>query len=354
MPPPPTPLKRPTLSLKRDNSYMDTDDDAGLSLSSSTKKSKVSFDPNIDVRIMDDWTDKSFDLVKEEVRQGIERHIAQGDYKDDSKYAKLVHLLGQDPTSSEAPNSKLLKKYLLAIDARTSSLGECGKLVGAVLDLSWLGRDEAFVTLFTRFLCDLASAHGKYVSAIMDRLVSHFAKLPASVGRLPEETPVPRARMFARLHLVIKTLLRQIPSASNALIRMLKAEFPNDLDTTKSYLQYQKHLLRLADNAPELKAEILALITQRVVSMDVQIQQDIDELEEEAEEKVLQRPSSKDGNPEDSDDSDIDSVSESEETMTEEEQRVRELRLKVAKMDGALGLLFEYYAPLIEDGSRPE
>ena len=354
MPPPPTPLKRPTLGLKRDSSFLDTDDESNLS--SSTKKLRVAFSPHVDVRIVDDWDDKSFDLVKEEVRQGIERHIAPAEQRDDTQYAKLLQMLGQDAFSSEATSSRLLKKYVLAIDTKVSSLSECGKLVMAVVDLSWLGRDEAFIGLFTKFMCDLASAHAKFLPSIMERLVSHFAKLPASLGRLPEETPIPRVRMFARLHLIIKTLLRHTPSASNALMRMLKVDFPNDLSTTRSYLQYQKHLLRLAEQTPELKAEILALVLQRLVNLDVQIQHDIEDLEDETEEKLLQRPGSKDSNgvAEDSDDSDMESVSESEETTTEEELRLRELQLKVAKMDGTLDLLFAYYAPLVEDGSPPE
>ncbi len=234
--PPPKPLRRPTLVGKRDSSYMDTDDEAGLSIS--TKKLKVAFDPNVDVRIMEDWTEKSYDLVKEEVAQGIDRHLAPGDRKDDTQYWKLLELLGQDAHSEDAPTSKLLKKYLLAIDSRISSLGECAKLVIATLDLSWLGRDDIFVGLFTKFLCDLASAHSKYISAITERLVPHFAKLPASLGRLPEDTSVPRAKMFARLHLVMKTLIRQVPSASAVLMKAIRSEFPNDVATTRSYLQY--------------------------------------------------------------------------------------------------------------------
>lgn len=330
---------------------MDTDDEAGLS--ASTKKLKVAFDPKIDVRIMDDWDDKSFDLVKEEVRQGIERHVAPADRRDDTQYLKLLQLLGHDAYSSEAPSIKLLSKYILAIDTRVSSLGECGKLVSAVLDISWVGRDDDFVGLYTRFMLDLASAQPNLISAITERLVGNFPKLPASYGRLPEEMPVSRTKMFNRIHFAIKVLLRQVPSSATTLLRTLKYEFPNDLATTKSYLQYQKNLLRVADAAPELKGEILALLVQRLVAMDVQIQQDLDEFEDEAEDKVLQRPSSKDGIVEDSDDSDIESVSESEETITEEERRLREVRLKVSKMDGTLDLLFKYYTDLIDEEGTP-
>ena len=109
--PKPTPFKRPTLALKRDSSYLDTDDEAGLS--ASTKKLRVAFDPNVDVRILPDWDDKSFDLVKEEVSQGIERHLAPEGRRDDTQYFKLLRLFDTESSSGEAPTSKLLIKYIL-------------------------------------------------------------------------------------------------------------------------------------------------------------------------------------------------------------------------------------------------
>ncbi len=344
MPPPVTPpLKRPT-PLKRDSSHLDTDDEAGLS--TTTKKLRVTFDPKVDVRILDHG-DKGYDLVKEEVGQAVERHLQ--DSKDDERYDQLVQLLGRDSSSGEAPSPRLLRKYLVAIDTRINRLGRCGKLVDAVLGLQWVGRDDAFVETYTKVMCDLATAHGKYVSNMLDKLVSHFVKLPASLGRLPEETPVSRTKMFSRVHMLVRTLLRIVPSASNALIRAIKLSFPTDLETTRSYLQFQKHAIRIAEEIPELKSEILALVVQKLVAIDVQVQQDMEDMEDE--EKLLQRPSSKDGNGDESDDSDY-SFSESEETTTVEEQRLRELRLKVAKMDGTLDLLFEYYTPLIQSDTN--
>ncbi|KAK0260040.1 DNA independent RNA polymerase I transcription factor [Friedmanniomyces endolithicus] len=354
--PPPTSLhRRPTLGLKRDSSFLDTDDEAGLS--SQTKRLKVAFSPKVDVRIMDDWSEKSYDLVKEEVRLGIEQHLAPGDRREGVHYAKLLQVFGQHVGSDEAPSGGLLKKYLLAINARVNALGQCTELVGAILDLAWLGRDDVFDNLYVRFLMGLATAHSKYVSSIMEKLVSHFARLPASLGRLPGEIPVPRPTMFKRVHRAVQSLLRQVPSATAALTRVLKSEFPDDLATSRSYLQYQKHLLRVVEYLPELKAEILAVLTQRLVSIDVQVQQDLEDLEDEAEESLLQqkpRPKTAQSGLGDSDDSDEESVSESEETMTGAEQRVRELRLKVAKMDGTMDLLFEYYTPLVQSGLRAE
>ncbi|KAK5120334.1 hypothetical protein LTR85_006273 [Meristemomyces frigidus] len=354
MAPPPTPLsKRPTLGLKRDSSYLDTDDEA--SLSSSTKKLKVAFSPNVDVRFVDDWNEKSFELVKEEVRLGIERHLAPGERKDDTQYSKLLQLLSQDVDSGEAPSAKLLKKYMLAIEARVSSLGQCGKLAEAVLHLAWLGRDDVFVALYLRLLTSLAIAHAGFVPRIMQTLVAHFARLPASLGRVPGETPVPRAHMFHRVHTVIETLLRRVPSALNPLKTALEKGFPKDEATTRSYIQYQKHLLHIAEYEPSFQAGVMAIMTERLVSIDEQIQQDIEELEDEVDERVLQQGilrKTGSAEAEESDDSHVASMSESEETVAEDEQKLREIRLKVAKMDGTLDLLFEYYTPLIQDGPR--
>lgn len=347
MPPPPTPLsRRPTTGVKRNSSYLDTDDEAQLS--QSTKKLKVAFSPNVDIRIMNDWDEKTLDLIKTEVETAIDLHLRPGDDRDDTNYARLLQALGQ-----ENPSARLLKKYLVALNARVSSLGECGKLVMAVLDWQWLGRDDAFAALYIRFLCSTAIAHSKFLPALMDKLVAHFTKLPASLGRLPDETVVARAEMFSRVHLAIKLLLRQIPSASATLARTLRFEFPSDIATTRSYLQYQKHLLRLANEMPELQSEVMALITQRLVSVDVQVQLDFEDLEEEEEEKVLQKRPNPDDDA-DTDNSDMESVSESEMTTGEHEQRLRELRLKVSKMDGTLDLLFDYYDPLIRDGISPD
>ncbi|KAK4629729.1 RNA polymerase I-specific transcription initiation factor rrn3 [Fulvia fulva] len=343
-PPVPTP-KRPSMSLKRDSSYLDTDDEAGLSVT--TKKLKVAFDDHVDVRILDDWNDKSMDLVREEVKAGIEHHLAPGDQQNDTQYAKLLQTLGQDGFAGDAPSPRLLKKYIIGITERIPLLGECGKLVTAVLDLSWIGRDEEFVAIYTRFLVMLASTHSKFVGTMMDRLVAHFESLPSSTGKFPGEDPVPRSTMFSRIHSTIRRLHDASPASSKKLMSMLRHSFPTDLSSTKGYLQYQKHLLRLSDEVPELKAEIIAEIVQKLVNIDVSIQDDLEDLDDDEEESLLQGPQSRHLNDDDDadDDSDIDSISESELTTTEEEQKLKDLRLKVAKMDGTQDLLFEYYEP---------
>ncbi|EMF13627.1 RNA polymerase I-specific transcription initiation factor RRN3, partial [Sphaerulina musiva SO2202] len=351
--PPPTPLpKRPTMGLKRDSSHLDTDDEAALS--HTTKRLKVEFSDDVEIRIIGDDTDKSFAWVKEKVRAALHSHLAPGEAHDDAEYAKLLQVLGEDAYSSDAPTTNLLKKYILAMGSHISVLGQCSKLVLAVLDLSWLGRDAEFARIYEEFLRVLANTHGKFTMPMMERLVSNFERLPASMGRLPGEDLIDRTTMFERLHEVIGTIILRVPSTSSALLRMLKNQFPNDMSSAKGYLQYQRHMLRLAKEIPEIKGEIMSLIMQRLVDIDVQIQQDIEDLEDDAEERLLQRDHRTPGGAaDDDDDSDDDSVSESEMTTTNEEMRLKELRLKVAKMDGTQDLLFEHYQPAFTPKSSP-
>lgn len=320
VPPRPPPLtalsKRPT-SVKRDSSHFDVSSPIP---SSPTKRLKVAFDDRVHVRIMDDWSDnKSFDLVKEEVRVAIKGHLAPAQLVDDVHYTRLLQLLSQNVLSPDAPSSHLLLKYLRALEARISSLGECPRLVSAVLHLSWLGRDEQFATFYTHFLLVLATAHIKYTGNILECLVSSFARLPTSSGRLPGHDVVSKDIMFERLHAAIQLIAKTIPLASAVLCEVIRDNSPNDLATSRTHLQYQQHLLQLAREIPEVQSEILAFLVQRIVSIDVQIQKDLDELEDDEVEELLPQQESTNTLPpadgDETEDSELDSASESESTL---------------------------------------
>ena len=179
---PSMPPTRPQKSLKRDASHLSSP----APESSQSKKLRVAFDDRVDVRIMDDWTAKPLDLVKDEVRSALEGHLRNGADKDDGAYEQLrmIFLSAQPsrshdgPVSShtEAPSTATLKKYLVALSGRVSDLKACGKLVHAVLDVNWLGRDDAFVALYVRFLGTLGSAVPGFLRTVLDRVVGHFVE----------------------------------------------------------------------------------------------------------------------------------------------------------------------------------
>ncbi|KAH0362004.1 RNA polymerase I-specific transcription initiation factor RRN3, partial [Aureobasidium melanogenum] len=360
------PPSLPQKSLKRDASHLSSP----APESSQSKKLRVAFDDRVDVRIMDDWTAKPLDLVKDEVRSALEGHLRTGADKDDGAYEQLrmifisaqpsrSHDSGPVSSHTEAPSTATLKKYLVALSGRVSDLKACGKLVHAVLDVNWLGRDDAFVALYVRFLGTLGSAVPGFLRTVLDRIVGHFVEVPSSLGRIPNEPYVSRQHMIVRVHNALRYLLRLIPSANSGLAESLRGQFPNHRTATRQgYIAFVKNSLKTIEYAPELKAEIQTLITERLIKLDVEVQEELDDLEDEVDEgRVLGLSGLSEGNEDaddSDDDSDADSDSSSEISMTPEETHLRALRDTVAKLDSVLDLLFSHYTPTFANGKMYE
>jgi len=176
-----------------------------------------------------------------------------------------------------------------------------------------------------------------------------------SSGRLPGCPDVNRDQLSSRIHVALKYLLRLIPSASSTLLPILAAKFPYAEETKKLQITYIENLIRLSDYAPELKSDILALITDRLVKIDVQMQVDLDDLDDEVAAAIVRAISLNPSREEDGDDSnsDTDSVT-SDEDVSSDVKRIKEVQGNVEKMDAILDLLFTIYSPYFEDPNSVE
>ena len=106
---------------------------------------------------------------------------------------------------------------------------------------------------------------------------------------------------------------------------------------------YVRNLLKLLEYARELRDEILALITDRLVKIDVQVQEDLEDLAEDISEGVVHDCSSLDNDLEATDASDTEAETGEYEAENNELQRKIDIRKNVGKMDAVMTLLFEHY-----------
>jgi RNA polymerase I-specific transcription initiation factor RRN3 len=173
-----------------------------------------------------------------------------------------------------------------------------------------------------------------------------------SSGRLPDCPVVNREQLFSRIHVALKFLLRLIPSASSTLSPILSSKFPSSDDGKKVHIAYIENLIHVIEYAPELKSDIFALITDRLVKIDVQMQVDLDDLDDEVAAAIVQalslNPSSREEADEEDSDSDADSVT-SDESLDIDSKRIKEVQGNVEKMDAILDLLFTIYDPYFSD-----
>ena len=328
-------LRRPTLVRKRD-------DDNESSPTSPDKRVKVSFDPDVEVRSVGEF-EKAPELIREEVRTAF--HLrAQG---DNAVYEKIKAVYSKQDDEEDEPSSSMLGNYTAALLANISSLNKStSDLVRLVIKSEWLGRDEEYVSLFLRLLANLVTAQGSFLVDTLRMLADNLTTTPPSSGHLPGQPHVTRSTIYRRTHKALQYLVQLIPSASGNLKTVLVKGFPHQSDSRRSHVVYVQNLLKVLDYASELRSEILALITDRLVKIDVQVQVDLEDLAEEIGEGLVQRipqarPDLLDDLEEDSDSSDEES--ESDEDEDAEVRRTKDVIKNVEKMDSIMDILFSYY-----------
>jgi RNA polymerase I-specific transcription initiation factor RRN3 len=344
-------------SLKRKQS--DTNFDADNLPSNEIKRRRVTFKHEVDVHILPDPNEKSLELVGEEVQRALEKH-AEGnknggeDENGNVQYDEIRSLFDKKPTSAGAPLTRLLEKYVIALTNNIHLLdSSCTGLVRAVIDSHWAGRNESYYRLYRNLLRSLLSVHGGYTSSVLSMLVNKFVVPPSPALRQQDDPSIQRLQIQQRVHDCLRHLLRHNPMASSSLGSILSATFPFPTDTTKAHVQYIQNILRVSEYCPELKGQILSLITDKLVKIDVQIQVDMDELEDDIEDHLTDDNVDEEEDEDEDDMSDDESVS-SEESMDPEERRIKELKESIAKLDGIMDLLFSHYHTVFAKGNGIE
>lgn len=174
------------------NDTFTTKSDGGNDVPSSSqaKRQRVSFDTAVEVRVLERWDEKSYEHVREEVKEMFRR---KADGRSSARLGVITELFGviakerdgrnangtgsvYDEDEEDAPpSSSLLRKYLLALTGHVGSLNrEYGSLVYAIIDHQWWDRDSSFVNTYVRFLGSLVSAQNGYTNAVLKMLVRRF------------------------------------------------------------------------------------------------------------------------------------------------------------------------------------
>lgn len=331
------------------------------------KRVRVQFDKDVEMREAS-WsgqekemavsTEKSAAVVREEVRRAIQRHVSG---TDSEAYDRIKEIFSADPRRldedglppEDLPTHTTLKHHLMGLLSNVASLDRnCNGLVNAVLHSEWLGRDESYIKLYIRFLGNLAAAQGSYLGAVLKMLANNFGEIPKGTGKLPGYAPVQAAEIYSRTHMALRHVMQLIPSGSGTLSPILSMQFPFDTDSAKANIAYTRNLLKVISYAPELQADILALITEKVVKIDVQIQVDMEDIEDEVGEDVLHAVSPEATMLEDDENEVDDNASvASDDSLDVESRRVKAIKDNILKLDGMIDSLFEYYAPPFTTGT---
>ncbi|KAJ5336784.1 hypothetical protein N7541_004946 [Penicillium brevicompactum] len=337
----------PSVGSKRKMSDMDLE----ISPSSDTpdqeetrikKRPRVQFDTDVKTH-EDTSSEKSPAVVREEVRSAIHRHVT---LSESEGYDHIKGIFTADPKKQgddsllayDMPTPTSLKNHLMGLLSHVASLDRsCSGLVNAVINSEWLGRDDAYVKLFIRFLGNLAAAQGSYLAPVLKMLTANMATVPRGVGRLPDYEVVSASIIHTRVHMALRHILKLIPAGSGALSPILSSQFPFDSDPANANVTYTRNLIQMITYAPELQSDILALVTEKLVKIDVQIQVDMEDYEDEIGDNLVHAAEEE----EEDDDSVASDDSDDEDDDAKSGKKIKE---NISKVDGMIDLLFEYFS----------
>ena len=331
----------------------------------SKKRLRVTFDDDTSIRTYElplgadddpiDQSGKDLALIREEIRRALHRHVSAA---DSEAYDRIKGVFTADPKAAtrtlymydyDLPSPTSLRYHLMALLSHIASLDRnCSSLVQAVINSEWLGRDERYVKLYIQFLGNLAAAQGTYLAVILKNLVSKLRGVPRGTGHLPGYSPVQSSEIYSRIHRALRYVLRLVPAASGYLSPILSTQFPYETDPVKSFVAFTRNLLQIIKYAPELQSDILAVITEKLVKVDVQIQVDLEDFEDEVGEDFLHTAPPESDDELDGDDDDDSSIATDD---SDDEKRVEEIKGNIHKVDGMIDILFEYYATPFTEGT---
>lgn len=203
--------------------------------------------------------------------------------------APYEELVGQFTSSTSNPSDySQLRRWLIALQHVVSQLGQRqASLVEAIVHMPWTtSPEESFVRSYVEFIGMLVTARAEWrgiVVASVARRLTHHSSLNASSVTLPSSSsapPVTLRTIFARTHLLLQSLLALVPTLLPTLPAHFLRCFPHKSHSVVSHNVYCRNLVEVMGYCPQIVEPILALIVERAVGIDVEIQIELEELED--------------------------------------------------------------------------
>ena len=179
-----------------------------------------------------------------------------------------------------------------------------------------------------------------------DRLLVPSVKSTSESLQQPLQSD--KYKAIDEVHKAIRYILDLSPVASCPLASAMASSYPFETEKTQIHVRYIRNLLKLISYTPELKGDVLALICEKLVKIDVQIQVEMDDIDEDQEDELLHQIATADA-----EDGDMDcEVSDDESVISDESDdsdngRIQLLKDNLTKLDSLMAVMFDYYTTAV-------
>ncbi|WRT67920.1 uncharacterized protein IL334_004894 [Kwoniella shivajii] len=200
----------------------------------------------------------------------------------ESKQGNLTHyndLLSHFLPTPTMPIPALppLLPLLRAISAHVSLLSPDlhSPLVTAIINLPWATGDEKFVKTFVGWAAVLVSAQPGWAKEVVGMAVKGLTWQPPFTPI--SSAPISRRIFHARHHLLLSHLISLVPTLPNVLQPLLIRNFPNKREPEIAQTTWIRNCCELIGYCPELGGRMWGEIVDRMLRIDVEITNSIEE-----------------------------------------------------------------------------
>ncbi|WVQ96479.1 hypothetical protein IAU59_003584 [Kwoniella sp. CBS 9459] len=194
----------------------------------------------------------------------------------------LSHFL---PTATQStPALPPLLPLLRAISAHVSLLAPetHSPLVTAIINLPWATGDEKFVKTFVGWAAVLVSAQPGWAKEVVGMAVKGLTWQPCFIS--PTSANITRRIFHARHHLLLSHLISLVPTLPNVLQPLLIRNFPHKREPEVAQTTWIRNCCELIAYCPELGGRVWGEIVDRMLRIDVEITNSLEDEDDEDDE----------------------------------------------------------------------
>ncbi|SMN18853.1 similar to Saccharomyces cerevisiae YKL125W RRN3 Protein required for transcription of rDNA by RNA polymerase I [Maudiozyma saulgeensis] len=311
-----------------------------------TKKRKVQFSNEITLHTVPSTTENQD--IDEFTIAMFGRFIKSGlddlDNRNNTKINEIANRLSLPAKNPERLNPQNMNVLLDALsgDVNRVERSRANHLIQSIINFEkWWELPTVTLNKYCAFIKILCSSVPKWWQDIAMTLITSFTLSPETC----------KAH-----HTLLQYFLRMIPSSMSFMDSYLAKFFPNKNDSTANLVNYISNLLQLTTYCKELRFQVWSLIIEKIISLDVELQNELDEMDDDVEDGLEDEDEDDDVGVDDEDDDDTnndisanhddngsESDSEEENALEDDEEYVKEISLNIkdltTKIDSILTLL---------------
>ncbi|OBA28832.1 RNA polymerase I-specific transcription initiation factor RRN3 [Hanseniaspora valbyensis NRRL Y-1626] len=204
---------------------------------------------------------------------------------EEKKFENLDNILSSLQSQKISNINTLHVSILLKnLSKRITKLEKCTEFKPVIENLillnGWYTVEEHYFSqnyiIFIKLLC---SGSPKYISKVMETFVVQLSESPLTITK-------------NKHHLLFQYLVNGFPTVVNSFLNLLIKCFPNKNDTQERNVNYLENVLEIMKYCKESRYSIMALLIEKMISIDVELQNEIDEIDSDSDDEDSDNESS--------------------------------------------------------------